>query len=982
MPMTLLEIERLIRKMSELLQQGGDPGLAPKLATDYAAACVAANLRLRQCEGMIKAGDAHQAIQLAETTPNLLDLITILDSHTGNEWRGFCHTNSLEIAERIEEIPVKALNDCYGQGITTDDPLYATYRRAVLDRNDYEALQTLQSIVRLNPTDSNAQAEMARLDAKVLAAHLEQLRAMLGSSGPARIVSAIESIEAVGFKTQLEGKIWREAAIVRCGFLLAQGAALKSSSQWMEAFGKLDFVRRLQIDSKLELPSAYLDQMGILDSWIRGEQEKARENREFAALLADLQHRVHQSEDKDTSVRYVELPELRTDYETLHKVWRSLTDFTRTIPDNVTAAFKKRSALLEAEIARRTNNRRRMIVMSSAAVLILGGVIVWFALGLMKARDFAGQLDAAVSNRRTREGERLLEQVRTSEKNLLTSGRVAAAVASAETFVTKERGLLANFETAFTKLPKELGGDPDVDRVTLISDQLTLTRSAFEVLAPDLKTESEPRLIGFEKQWQQFLAEGGVVVNRLFENWIDNAERECAKLDYRTPPEEATTRIGILSAAMLKINETETAFTKHRNLRSDLVQRAAAARAKFTNFDREMKKLDEGMIALANARTLDGFLTNIAVMTTSEFSTAPAQVSATAINSINPSAETTLRSLLDAPNATTWAFIKKGNPARLVPEIAMPAELSVFQQLQADLAVNANHQHFRLWLDRAGATTEEWFTVGPIDNARGWKKVHSWIVSATATQATFVEREYGSFGGQWKFYLDKPVYRLEKLPDLREASAFGLVGLSNVWSNATNHSGPLLPVLDAIKDSRDGSPIFRAYLFCKLVKLMELQPDAWGLSFCPSAREHVAQIRAIVGGEIVSGDWFVPSKANVLSEKLDRFFIAEKSLSYREQATGNLRLVQSVAKDGLRYVGFVGLAGKPIVFEAQKTAEMWGYAVGSKQPGSSSRPLRPLSPLFGLPASTTEYLRNASVTVGTPTFRNPLPPLFQSTTKP
>ena len=44
--MTLLETERLIRRMSEMLQQGGNPDLAPKLAGDYAAACHAANLRL------------------------------------------------------------------------------------------------------------------------------------------------------------------------------------------------------------------------------------------------------------------------------------------------------------------------------------------------------------------------------------------------------------------------------------------------------------------------------------------------------------------------------------------------------------------------------------------------------------------------------------------------------------------------------------------------------------------------------------------------------------------------------------------------------------------------------------------------------------------------------------------------------------------------------------------------------------------------
>ena len=176
--------------------------------------------------------------------------------------------------------------------------------------------------------------------------------------------------------------------------------------------------------------------------------------------------------------------------------------------------------------------------------------------------------------------------------------------------------------------------------------------------------------------------------------------------------------------------------------------------------------------------------------------------------------------------------------------------------------------------------------------------------------------------------------------------------------------------------------MFRAYLFCRLIELMEFQPDAWGLSFCPSARAHAAQIRTIVGGQIASGDWFVPSKARNWSEKLDQFFTAEKSLSYAKQAAGNLALAQSAAKDGLRYVGFVGLDGKPVVTENPPPAEMWGYDAARKQPILIASSAMPLSPLFALPASRTEYLTKAGVSADAPTFANSLPPLFRAATKP
>ncbi len=930
--MTLLETERLIRKMSELLQQGGNPDIAPKLAGDYAAACHAANLRLQQCEAMIKAGDRQQAIQLAETAPNLLDLITVIEFRSADDWRAFCQQNALPVAERIDARSVHALNDCYAQGITTDHPLYAAYRKAVLNRNDEEALQVLQSITRLNPTDGNAASELARLDAKVLDARLDHLGGVLNGGDTALVVAAIEAIEAVGFKTRPEGEVWCKAATVRCGFLLEEATRLKAASQWMDVLLKLDFIRRLQNEFKLELSSAAVRQLEALESWARGEQEKDRRNREFGALLAELHFRVQQSEEKDTSARYVKLAELRDDFESLHKVWRTLTDFTRPIPEDATVAFRKRSALLEAEISRRTTIHRRTILVSSAAALIVGAVIGWFVLGQMKAREFATELQAAVSQRQARAAEHLLDRVHSSEKQLLNVGSINAAVANAESFVTKERGLLANFEGAYAKLPTQLGSDPDATRVNAIADQLAQTRNALNALAPDLKTENEPRVQAFEKQWQQFLSEGGAVVNGLFEQWVSSAEKQCAQLDYRAPVETAATQIATLSGVIQKINDCEIGFTNHVSLRSDLLQRATAARTKFTAYDRELRKLDDGMAALKKARTFNEFSSAISLIASSEFSSAPAASAATSIQSLGTSDEAALRSLLGATNAATWAFIKKGKPASLVPEIAMPAERAFFQRLNADPAVSANHQHYRLWLDREGTKNVEWITAGSFESSQGWKKIKAWTPSSAATSATFEDREYGNFDGQWKLSATQPIYRLEQVSDLKDASAFGVIGLGKVWSGGNTYGGTMLEVLDAVKDSRDGSPVFRAYLLCSLVELMEFQPDAWGLTFCLSARAHAAQIRSIVGGQIASGDWFVPSKSKNWSEKLNQFFTAEKSLSYAKQAAGNLALAQSATKDGLRYVGFVGLDGKPVVTENPPPAEIWGYDATRKQP--------------------------------------------------
>lgn len=979
--MTLLETERLGRKISELLQRVGNSEIAPKLAADYATACHTANLRLQQCEAMIKAGDRPQAIQLAETAPNLLDLVTVLEFRSSDEWRGYCQQNSLPVADRIDARSVQALNQCYSQGIATDHPLYAAYRSAVLSRKDEEALKTLQSITRLNPGDNNAASELARLDGKVLTTRLQHLSGSLDTSEPALLVAEVEAIEAFGFKNKPDGEVWRKAQAIRCEVLLGETAKLKDASLWLDALAKLDFIHRLQIEFKLHLPAKAVTQLGALETWARGEQEKAKENRQFNALIGDLNNQIHQSEEKDTSARYIKLPELRDDYEAMHKVWRSLTDFTRPIPEDTASSFRKRSALLEAEIARRTAIHRRIIFASSAVILILGALIASFALRQMKVSDFSKQLQEAINQRQVHAADKLLTQAQ-SEK----IGK-ADTIATAETFVAKEHALLADFETAFNRLPQQLSGDPDATRLATIADQLALTHVALNALAPDLKTENEPRIQAFEKQWQNYLTEGGVAVNGLFEQWVSSAEGKCNDLDYRAPLEQTTAQLAALTGLVQKINDTESGFTNRLNLRSDLLQRADAVRAKFTTYNGELKKLDTGVAAISKAHTVEEFSGGINEIVSSEFSASPAAIAASQVQSLNANNETTLRILLGATNAGTWAFVGKNRQVPLIPEVVTPAERQIFQQLNNDPAVNGIHLRYRLTLDSDGKNLVEWITLGSFEASTGWKKITAWTPSVTATTATFEERDYGYFDGQYKLTPTQPIYHIEQLDSPDQTASFNSVGFEKFLVAGDSYPKPLLEVLDSVKDSHEGSPLFRAYLFLRLMDIMSLQPDAWGLTFCPAARADESKIKSIVGDQFSSGDWFVQAKANEYSQRLEQLFSSAKSVSYAKQAAGLLKLERAVSKDGLQYVGFVGLDGKPNYIDNTVSGEVFGYSAVRRRPVlladkiETGRPLEeqpmPLSPLFALTSPSKGYLTQTEVNPDDPSFKGLLPSLFQ-----
>ena len=979
--MTLLETERLARRISERLQQGDNPESAAKLAEDYVTACHAANLRLQQCEAMIKAGDHQQAIQLAETTPNLLDLVTVLEFRGSDGWRGYCQQNTLPVADRIDARAIRALNDCYARGISTDHPLYAVYRRAVLNRNDEEALKALQSITRLNPSDSNAASELSRLDAKVLAARLQHLGVSVEGSDSQLVVAEVETIESFGFKTRPDGDGWRKAQAIRCGVLLEQAAKLKDLFQWTDAQGKIDFIHSLRIEFKLELPIASLKQLEVLETWARGEKEKDRKQREFQLLLAELYVRIRQSEEKDTSARYVRLPELRDDYEALHKVWRSLTDFAWPIPQDPTAAFNKRSALLEGEIYRRTAIQRRVIVTTSLIILVIVAAVAWVASERIKARNLSRQLQLAVGQGQAHSAEQLLKYAHSKKMG------DANSVATAEIFVAKENSLLGNFQSILKQLPQQFPDKPDGAYLASIADQLSSARSALNSLAPDLKMENEPSLEAFQQKWQNYLVESGATVNSLLEQWVSTAENQCAELDYNAPLDKTRHQLNELSDLIEKANDCEAGFQKNLQLRVDLLECLSAVRNKFEAYQAELGKIDSGLATIQGARTVNDFSKGIKMIAESEYSTAPAAAAAFAVQSLDASDAAALQFLLNATNASMWAYIQKDRSVKFIPDLVMPAERQILRQLDNDPAVSAIHQHYHFWLDSGGNDTVDWITAGVLDDSTGWKKIPAWTVSTTATDAIFSDHDYGYFDGQYKLSPTQPVFRIEQLSSIDETSAFHSIGLENILSDNETYTKSLLGIIDSIKDSQEGSPLFRAYLFSQLVDLMNLRPDAWGLSFCPSVRAHDSQIKAIVGGKLADGDWLVPSKVNAYSERLEQYFAASRSVSYQTQASGLLSLMQAVSKDGLQYIGFVGLDGKPSFIAGANPAEFWGYNAGLKEPVlstaiSKSINFIPLSPLFTTTASRREYMANAGINPNDPSFQGVLPPLFQNSIQP
>jgi hypothetical protein len=985
--MNLLEIERLVRRITGVLRGTIDFSLAPKLAEDHVAACRAISIRLQQCEAMIKAGNFAQVIQLAETAPSVLDAITLLEFQEVDDWRGYCNTNRLANPEPFDPRSVQLLNDCYAKGITVDDPLYKRYRKAVLTRNATEALQVLKSIVKLNPDDTNANAELARLDRKLLGERLDGLRAALDASQTNQVLSLILEIESLAFQTSPVGAVWSQAQHVRAMEVLASAEAERTQSRWRNALLSLDFIKSLQYDFQFSLSPEAASRFAAIDTWAKTEEAKDKRDKSFNALLAELHYLAELSEQKDTAAKIVTLKELKGDFETLNKVWRTLGEFTRPIPDETEARFSKRSRLLKMEISRRMKRRLMMLTACTAVGLLVIGWATNYFLGSLRSREFAGQIHQAIASRQVITVEKLVQSVRAGQPHLLSRGSMSAAIASADEFIQNERNRLTAYQAAFSKLPHEFDAKATGEQLAEVPQEFAASTNLFAQLAGDLKAASEPELLAFQNKWEGFLADKTASVNLGFERTVQRAEQLVSRLDYSQPVDRVRGQLTELSTMEAQLTTFETGFKGIVKVREELLTRSGLLQARAATYRQELGKFDQGLKQLREARELEHFSAALKLLARSDFSSAPEVPAASLIEKLNISPEAVLVALLFPKHPALLPLLKEGVEFRFTPKAVMPAERELFLTLRNDPSVRSQHHRYRVILDAQHSIAQEWVTLEPLRRNNGWQAVSAYQTEVSPSQYTVQLTKYGFFDGKYRLTPTQHVEEIKELGPCEENIHFKQFEIEQILGpGMDNYQMPILETVERIKQSTNGSPLFRAYLTLRLLEFMKLQPEGWGIPFVPALAAYESALRQAGAGELTSGDWFAPDRVQEYDAGLELVFTSARKLSLWAQAKGLARLCQETTVRGLGYAGFVDLDGHPHLNSAASAGELVGYDTKAKAPSvlfkreqqqwnAIAAPL-PLTPLFTLGSNCSGLMRRADIDPQLPEFSGWLPPMF------
>ncbi|MCF0233787.1 MAG: hypothetical protein HUK22_02260 [Thermoguttaceae bacterium] len=123
------------------------------LAEEYSQACLEVNRRLADCAKFLRSGNPSEALRLAETAPNVLDLCNLLDFPERAVWDDVCQTYRLTRPTPFSAETIESLNAAFEEikavdGLLRRNRFLALARAPLTDR-----LEVLYALAAADPTN-------------------------------------------------------------------------------------------------------------------------------------------------------------------------------------------------------------------------------------------------------------------------------------------------------------------------------------------------------------------------------------------------------------------------------------------------------------------------------------------------------------------------------------------------------------------------------------------------------------------------------------------------------------------------------------------------------------------------------------------------------------------------------------------------------------------------------------------------------------
>jgi ribosomal protein S18 acetylase RimI-like enzyme len=1012
-------VDRLVTSIEQALTDGGAAVGGDRLAAEYAQWCTTANRRLEQCERLLAGKAEYEALQAAETAPPLLDLCAALSFEKAVTWRTTCQSKGWARPEELNERAIGALNELYAKGINTSHPLYRDYRRAIAEHDDTKALSVLKTIVRLNPSDANAQQEIQRLLGKVRTTTVARLDAAVqqrDEGGTLKLLEEIESESWTGavsrpvleYAQELRRRQEAAKALARCNGLVEWLDRLKDEGAWGEALTPVQEVEQLSAAHGLTLESD-VDQMFVaVRDWARECKRQDDEEKEFQSALRNLEFLVEKggvdgalSTDRSTSV-------LRAEQHSLISAWREVEAFSKPVAETLQTRVQRRNGVLQTEINRLTRQRRLLTTAGVVAFVATAGIA---AVLMFRWQWTKGQIADLVVLREARKvgvAEKLVSDLRGKLGKALPAARLTLALQETEEWAAGERRQLELLGSMLEKLRAQRQSEFKNVSVDDILRDLDQARNHAKELAPEFRSVGTAELLEFEAAFDSTLQKRQQQLQADFQAVLKEAEEQAAIFD-RTDltVTELRRSATALADSLARLESAVKPIHERLRVPDSLTGRVVPLRVKLVPYQQALDRLDAAEAEVRQATTLEQYYAALEKFDSEHLRQLPAVRDARRVVGAKVTASEVERLLLSPDDKGRWLALQK-RPVSPLPAEVMPTELSKWLSLRDDENLQ-NVYFYQIPPTEGGsaictppARDGRIYTRGPwrrvqVDSLGLRFKATAFIVTKDSTRADFQDADF--------------VCQCSATTPLRESELNRLGGLCpesgiikridlDTWINDAGDKFrlPLLQLLDELRAVDGVSPLFKAYLHWRLLEIAAVRPEAWGVQNAPAVERDRVALRELGVADLRSGDWMVPVRVKQYETKIREFYRQSGTVSYAKQARFIEQLLADAHTAGFRFVGYVATDGSPRLSpDGTKTRRLWGLNEENLSPTllwatqAASENIKPITkpqaftPLFACGCEVDDLLKTAAEKVKVDWrslgITQLLPPLFREEKK-
>lgn len=954
----LIRLEELVNFLSERMRSN-EEDLDPELinaAREYAEACGAANARLQTCLDILSKGrdKEHQALMAATRQPDLLDSCSVLSELQTEEYSAFCRRNHLPVAPFLNERAKQEVDPLYARAGSFQKKLRMEFSAANSKRDFREALEIARQLAKVDSSDVASAKQAASLEDRLVQEVLTgKILPALDKGDDAAAVAALAEIEVIAPGRQPRAgerseKVWIEAIAARKAIekdeairssanLLIQAEAARDADNLESVLEILARLGELMEKHSFDLSEERFRLFGELSQWKDFRLRKARIEASFQDQLGELRVLIKKITDKDFQNTAPTYQENRADALELQRIWKEIAEFKKPVEDELQEKARKVLGELNAKIDRHERAKRRNLLIGVFCGLTFFVVVVVVAMMFHKAGSFADQLLSAQADGRAKDVAKMLATLDEKPPSWRSVGKLPRVESNARTWLEEEKALSARLTGVLSELRNEFetrGGSTGWNPVSLAALKTRLDEAATEVATVnrDDRIPLEDALTSLQITWDGI---AGTTRNSIVEEFhakikeLDRSIRE--DLGFDLPINEANLRFGRVSGQIGELDSLAAVELEELKPSSADLTKFGVLKERFQAVTGELEKVRTIMANCAAADGLKPYTDALRGLQETSFLTGEQKVALGDLLAVSDSEERLFREILMPGDLIKWKHLSVRTFASdAYPDDIAPEEEAVFLDLRDDETLSEIYLYTISVGGKSRRIYSRGATLEAADLSSGGSQIHAMRGSevydpegASLTTVVFSERQY----------------RLERGPNFTrgavptggslspESAFFNSLNLpSYVNSDFSAFGKPFLELAEKIVNAPDDvNPLFRAYLFIKVGKLMSTRPEKWLIDFCQLS-EDVSELQSITDALMKSSDWCSAEKTDQLGAEIRSFFAERKNPQYLDRSKAVYGFYARVFTGGLVFSGYLDHEDQIKMPRAADLATtLWGF---------------------------------------------------------